>query len=131
MENKLVNSNLNADSPVVSPAEKQFKCDHCDYTNKSTKGLNVHIRIMHQIVQLDGLPDNLDDDRDEDDRDDQQYECQIQTDKNEKEPLLDESDCYDSDEDVKDTDTDWFCNHCKQMVSKRTNMDKHYMKYHP
>ena len=61
LETKLAISNLNKDSSDITPvpAVKQFKCDQCDYTSKTSKGLNVHIRRMHQIVQLDGLPDNL------------------------------------------------------------------------
>ena len=58
LENKVSKSNSNKDSSDVS-AIKQFKYDQCDYTSKTSKGLNVHIRRIHQIVQLDGLYDNL------------------------------------------------------------------------
>jgi hypothetical protein len=36
-----------------------FKCDQCDYTNCTDKGLNQHVRMKHRISQLDGADDSL------------------------------------------------------------------------
>ena len=35
------------------------KCDQCDYSNETEKGLNQHIRMKHKITQLDGLEDSI------------------------------------------------------------------------
>jgi hypothetical protein len=41
---------------VVSSAEMspQFKCEQCNYTNISVKGLAQHTRMKHRISQVDG-----------------------------------------------------------------------------
>ena len=46
----------------VSDAEEltlEFKCDQCNYSNKTEKGLRQHIRMKHKIAQLDGLEDSI------------------------------------------------------------------------
>ena len=42
-------------SEVVSTVNK---CDQCDYSNDTEKGLNQHIRMKHKISQIDGLEDS-------------------------------------------------------------------------
>ena len=34
------------------------KCDQCEYSNDTEKGLNQHIRMKHKIAQIDGLEDS-------------------------------------------------------------------------
>ena len=34
-----------------------FKCDQCDYSNISEKGLRQHTRMKHRISQVDGMND--------------------------------------------------------------------------
>ena len=34
-----------------------MKCDQCDYSNATKKGLSQHMRMKHQIPQIDGLED--------------------------------------------------------------------------
>ena len=34
-----------------------FKCEHCDYTNISERGLAQHFRMRHRISQVDGMDD--------------------------------------------------------------------------
>ena len=36
-----------------------MKCDQCQYSNATLKGLNQHIRMKHQIPQIDGLVDHV------------------------------------------------------------------------
>ena len=45
-------------SPVSSESSSlAMKCDQCQYSNATQKGLNQHIRMKHQIPQIDGLVD--------------------------------------------------------------------------
>ena len=42
---------------AINPAEEScnnFKCNHCDYSNTTEKGLGQHIRRKHKISQVDG-----------------------------------------------------------------------------
>ena len=45
---------------VVSSAETspQFKCEQCNYTNITVKGLAQHTRMKHRIPQVDGNIDS-------------------------------------------------------------------------
>ena len=50
------------DDASVSVAEEltlQFKCDQCNYSNSTEKGLRQHIRMKHKIAQLDGFEDSI------------------------------------------------------------------------
>ena len=38
-----------------------FKCNQCDYTNPTEKGLGMHIRKKHRISQVDGVDDSYED----------------------------------------------------------------------
>jgi hypothetical protein len=35
------------------------RCDQCDYSNDTEKGLNQHIRMKHKITQFDGFEDSI------------------------------------------------------------------------
>jgi hypothetical protein len=37
----------------------QFKCDQCNYSNSTEKGLRQHIHMKHKIAQLDGFEDSI------------------------------------------------------------------------
>ena len=42
-------------APVVPDlGDQAFKCEQCQYTNNTLKGLNQHVRMKHSISQLDG-----------------------------------------------------------------------------
>ena len=52
---------------ATNPAEESsnsFKCNHCDYTNTTEKGLAQHIRRKHKISQVDGNLDFSDEELD-------------------------------------------------------------------
>ena len=42
-----------------------FKCDQCDYTNATERGLSQHQRMKHRISQLDGNLDSEGEDPEE------------------------------------------------------------------
>ena len=48
-----------------SGSSKDLKCEHCDYTNNTVRGLGQHVRMMHKIAQVDGIIDPEDNNRDE------------------------------------------------------------------
>ena len=49
----------NISSSVTSEVFSSVKkCDQCDYSNDTEKGLNQHIRMKHKIAQIDGLEDS-------------------------------------------------------------------------
>ena len=54
-------SNVKASAASVSKATEEppckFKCEQCNYTNVTNKGLMQHIRIKHRISQVDGTHD--------------------------------------------------------------------------
>ena len=39
----------------------QLKCDQCNYTNATEKGLRQHWRMRHRISQVDGIDDSNED----------------------------------------------------------------------
>ena len=56
------------EAEIEKPAEKleemhvkeiclNYKCDQCEYTNSTEKGLSQHARMKHRISQLDGNTD--------------------------------------------------------------------------
>ena len=50
----------NVSSLVTSETSSSVKkCDQCDYTNDTERGLNQHIRMKHKINQIDGLEDSV------------------------------------------------------------------------
>ena len=55
------NSELSKDTEVSERSggdtSPDFKCDQCDYSNISEKGLRQHKRMKHRISQLDGMND--------------------------------------------------------------------------
>ena len=42
-----------------------MKCEHCDYTNNTVRGLGQHVRMMHKISQVDGIINLEDNNKDE------------------------------------------------------------------
>ena len=54
-------SNVKASAASVSKATEEppckFKCEQCNYTNVTNKGIMQHIRIKHKISQVDGTHD--------------------------------------------------------------------------
>ena len=61
-------SSETTNKPAMVPAEKQheqqpedqtltFKCEQCEYSYESEKGLRQHTRMKHRISQLDGIDD--------------------------------------------------------------------------
>ena len=57
----LTNSELFKDTVVSERSggdtSSDLKCDQCDYSNISEKGLRQHTRIKHRISQVDGMND--------------------------------------------------------------------------
>ena len=63
------NSKACADKPAINHSEKEaevlssslvFKCDQCNFTSNSDKGLKVHTRMKHCISQHDGHEEEAD-----------------------------------------------------------------------
>ena len=42
---------------TAEPLSHLFKCDQCEYTNATEKGLSQHKRMKHRISQIDGTDD--------------------------------------------------------------------------
>ena len=42
---------------TAEPLSLLFKCDQCEYTNATEKGLSQHKRMKHRISQIDGTDD--------------------------------------------------------------------------
>ena len=42
---------------TAEPLGLLFKCDQCDYTNETEKGLSQHKRMKHRIFQTNGMDD--------------------------------------------------------------------------
>ena len=45
------------EAEVETPAGPLLKCDQCEYTNATEKGLSQHKRMKHRICQIDGMDD--------------------------------------------------------------------------
>ena len=62
-------SGIEADDNIKLTVEAEeilrFKCDLCNYGSISEKGLRQHIRMKHQISQVDGADDTKDESREE------------------------------------------------------------------
>ena len=43
-----------------SESSPDFKCEQCDYTNNTIKGMGQHVRMKHRISQVDGVMDSDD-----------------------------------------------------------------------
>ena len=56
MEAQAETSAIASASPAQSSGEKEFKCDHCDFSTGSQRGLKVHIGRSHKMpeIQRDG-----------------------------------------------------------------------------
>ena len=62
-------SGIEADDNIKLTVEAEeilrFKCDLCNYGSISEKGLRQHMRMKHQISQVDGAGDTKDESREE------------------------------------------------------------------
>ena len=62
-------SGIEADDNITLTEEAEeilrFKCDQCDYDSISEKGLRQHMRMKHQISQVDGADNTEDESREE------------------------------------------------------------------
>ena len=44
---------------IEETIDLSFKCDQCEYTNATEKGLSQHKRMKHRISQVDGMDDSI------------------------------------------------------------------------
>ena len=65
-----MNSEVIQEAEIEQPAENieeihieeiclNLKCDQCEYTNSTARGLSQHTRMKHRISQLDGHIDEI------------------------------------------------------------------------
>ena len=44
--------------PTQELYSPDFKCQQCDYTNITVKGMGQHVRMKHRVSQVDGIIDS-------------------------------------------------------------------------